>query len=131
MKLSETALTLVALAVVAPNSRLLVVETPRGQLELPGLEIGEPDAMAAHLVQFVSKAGLDQMPSLTLYLPGLRLRKQQATPMMGVIHFVRLAKAQPLEILNSRYETTSALAGDERATATTRAVARWLLQAKA
>jgi hypothetical protein len=130
VKLSEMAQTLVALAVVAGNNRLLVVETPRGQLELPGLEIGEPDATASRLIQFMSKLGLDQMPRQTLYLPNLRMRKQQATPVIGVVHLVRLAKAQHFEIPNSRYETTSSLAEDETATPTTRAVARWLLQAQ-
>lgn len=131
VKLSETAQTLVALAVVAANNRLLVVETPRGQLELPGLEVGEPNATAGRLIQFMSRLGLDQMARQTLYLPSLRVRKQQAAPVMGVIHLVRLAKAQHFEIPGSRYETISALAEDETATAATRAVARWLLQAQA
>jgi len=130
VKLSKTAQTLVALAVVVGNNRLLVVETPGGQLELPGLEIGEPDATVNRLIQFMSKLGLDQMPRQTLYLPSLRIRKQQATPVMGVVHLVRLAKAQHFEIPSSRYETTSSLAEDETATPTTRAVARWLLQAQ-
>jgi len=131
VKLSKTAQTLVALAVLAGNNRLLVVETPSGQLGLPGLEIGDSDAVASRLLQFISRLGLDQMTRQTLYLPSLRVRKQQATPVMGVIHLVKLAKAQHLEISNSRYETTSSLVEDKAATPTTRAVAVWLLQTQA
>jgi len=131
VKLSKTAQTLVALAVVAGGNRLLVVETPSGKLELPGLEIGDSAAVASRLLQFMSKLGLDRMVRQTLYLPSLRLRKQQTTPVMGVIHLVKLAKAPHLEISNSRYETTSSLVEDEAATPTTRAIAAWLLQAQA
>lgn len=130
VKLSDTAPTLVALAVVAASNRLLVVETPRGQLELPGLEVGEPNATASRLTRLMSTLGLDQMARQTLYLQNLRVRKQQAIPVLGVIHIIRLAKPQHFEIPGSRYETISSLAKDDTAAPATRSVARWLLQAQ-
>jgi hypothetical protein len=126
--LSETIQTLVGLAVVVPNGRLLVVGTPRGQLELPWSEIGEVQGAAGRLAQFIAKLGLDQMPCQTLYLPALRARKQQATGVMVAVHLVKLEKAQRFEIPNSRYEAASTLAQNETATPVTRAVARWLLE---
>ena len=76
VRLSETAQTLVALVLVGPDNRLLVVKTPSGQLELPGLELGDPSAMAARPIQFMSRLSLNQMARQTLCPPGLKMRKQ-------------------------------------------------------
>jgi hypothetical protein len=126
--LSEAVPTLVALAVVAANDRLLVVKSSHGQLELPGLEVGEANATAGGLSRLMSTLGLDQKARQTLYLQNLRVRKQQATPVMGVIHIIRLAKPQLFDIPDSRYETISSLTENEMASPATRSVARWLLR---
>jgi len=118
---------LVALAVVARNSLLLVIRGSKGQLELPGQSTMRGGDEAEKVEKLVAELGLEQQPSQTLYLQVPLSQRKQGRPVVSVIRVIRLNKPLHLPLTGGKFEPVSRLAGDPEVSPVVQAVAQWLL----
>lgn len=126
IRLPKLSLLATAVGIVVGEKRLLICETPKGHLELPGFLIAKAEKAIAHLNKFLSQLGLSELPQQTLYLPQVALTPDTKNKITAVIRILRFPKKRELKLPNCHYEYLEQLLTDDQATALTKAVAGWI-----